>query len=71
MVEKEIRVFQVRLKTLRTIRGLKQKELHQLCHIDRGYICKLEKGNKANPTLKILLRLCKALKCNLFDLTGK
>lgn len=71
MLEKEVRIFQVRLKILRKEKGLTQAELYRSTKIDHGYICKLETGKRTNPTYKIMLRLCEALDCNLFDLTGK
>jgi len=68
-VDFKIKKFQIRLKALRTKRGLTLLEVGEGAGIDPAYICKLETGLKFNPSLKILLKLCRFYDCNLSKLT--
>jgi len=70
-IEKKIEKFQRNLKKLRRERKLTQKELSLLTGIDYTYIHKLESGEKQNPSLIILYKLCYGLMCNLAELTGE
>jgi len=71
VLEQEVNEFQMRLASMRVGFGYTQKDLSVRTGIDHAYICRLEKGNRENPSLKILLRLCKGLDCSLNELTGK
>lgn len=48
----------------RKIKKITQDQLATLSEIDRTYIARIEKG-KANPTVKILGKICKILKIKL------
>ena len=55
-------IFKVREK-----RKLTQEQLSLLCDLNRTYLSRIEKG-KANPSVKILNKICRILKikiCNL------
>lgn len=58
----------MRLKTLRTARGLTQVELAQKMKMKQSHIAQLESGTKDNPTLDTLRRLSKALRCSISEL---
>jgi len=51
----------------RKIKKLTQDQLATLSEIDRTYIARIENG-KANPTIKILNKICKILKIKLYKL---
>lgn len=63
-LQTNIRVFRARKK-------INQKELSLKTNIDYTYISKLEQGRNQNPSLKILLRFCRAFNCSLSELTGE
>lgn len=55
-------IFKVREK-----RKLTQEQLSLLCDLNRTYLSRIEKG-QANPSVKILNKICRVLKikiCNL------
>ena len=52
------------IATIRSEKGLTQKELAQITGINQGNICKLEKGN-LNPSLKILNKIANGLNVQL------
>ena len=62
------KTFAMKLKALRTARGLTQAELAKKMKTTQVYIAKLETGVENNPTLDTLRRLAKALKCTISEL---
>lgn len=58
----------MKLKTLRTARGLTQVELAKKMRLTQAHIAQLENGVKDNPTLDTLRRLSKALRCSISEL---
>lgn len=52
---------------LREKRKLTQEQLCLLCDINRSYLFKIEKG-LANPSLKILNKICRVLRIKICDL---
>lgn len=44
-----------------------QEELAFLCRIDRTYMARIEEG-KANPTIRVLFNMSRALKLRIHDL---
>ena len=62
------RTFAMRLKSLRTSRGLTQVGLAKKMKMKQAAIARLETGAEANPTLDTLRRLAKALKCKVAEL---
>ncbi len=56
-----------RLYAEREKRKLSQEQLGLISDVDRSYIARIEKGG-ANPTLRVLNKLAKALKIRLSQL---
>ena len=52
---------------LREKKRLTQEQLCLLCDINRSYLFKIEKG-LANPSLKILNKICRILRIKICDL---
>jgi transcriptional regulator with XRE-family HTH domain len=57
----------MRLKRLRTQKGLSQTALAEKAGISRGYLVRLEAGQQ-DPTLTVIEKLAKALKVSLVEL---
>jgi len=55
---------------LRKKRKLTQEQLCLLSDINRSYLFKIEKG-QANPSIKILNKLCRILRIKICDLLRK
>ncbi|MDO9027294.1 MAG: helix-turn-helix transcriptional regulator [Candidatus Roizmanbacteria bacterium] len=55
-------IFKVREK-----RKLTQEQLSLLCDLNRTYLSRIEKG-KANPSVKILNKICRVLKIKIGNL---
>jgi XRE family transcriptional regulator, regulator of sulfur utilization len=53
-----------RVRELRMERGLSQEELAEVSGVHRTYVGAIERGEK-NITIKMALKLCKALDINL------
>ncbi len=51
----------MRLKQLRTARGMTQVALANKARVTQGYIAQLERGIQKDPSLSTLKRLAKAL----------
>ena len=45
-----------------------QVEIARRARVSQAYITHLERGRKANPSLAVLQRLAKALRCSVNDL---
>lgn len=67
----KISEFQITLRALRKQRHLTLLEVGIGTDIDPAYICKLETGEKTNPSLKILLKLCHFYHCILIISNSK
>ncbi len=46
---------------------ISQEELAFECNVDRTYVARIEEG-KANPTIKVLYKVAKALRLRIFEL---
>ena len=62
------KTFAMNLKAIRTARGLTQVELAKKLKVKQPFVAALESGAKPNPSLDVLRRLAKALKCTLSEL---
>ena len=60
-------IFGRRLRELRLERNLTQDELAQIVATSKPFISDMERGVKV-PSLTMILRLAKALKCRVYDL---
>jgi transcriptional regulator with XRE-family HTH domain len=56
------------LKAIRTARGFTQVELAKKLKVKQPFVAALESGAKPNPSLDVLRRLAKALKCKVSQL---
>lgn len=61
--------MKIYLQEIRTKKNISIRKLSVMTGIARSYIMRIEKG-KANPTLSVLCKLCKALEVNLSDLVS-
>ena len=57
--------FAMKLKRLRTARGLTQMALADRLRMKQPYLVELEAGRQSNPKLSTLQRLAKALKVSV------
>jgi transcriptional regulator with XRE-family HTH domain len=62
------RTLGMKLKALRTQRGLSQEVLAKRVKVTQPYLAMLESGAFKNPTLDVLKRLAKALRCRVSEL---
>ena len=60
----------MKLKTLRTQRGLSQETPAKRVKVTQPYLTMLERGAFKNPTLDALKRLARALKVTVAELVG-
>lgn len=56
------------IKKYRKEKDLSQKELAKKCNISTSYIQQIELGQKKNPSVEILMKICKELDVSLLDL---
>ena len=68
-VQREAELFALRLRDVRTKRGLTQQALAELAGMSLTYLNNLEHGLKV-PSLTTILRLAVALNCKVIDLVG-
>lgn len=59
-----------RIKTLRAERKMKAQELAAVCNLEKTHLSRIEAGGQ-NLTLKMLLRIAKALGTDVQDLMAK
>lgn len=64
---KELKIIGKNIARIRKERGLTQEDLCGLAEIDRSYLSEIENG-KMNVTIKVLVAISSALKCDLEDL---
>lgn len=60
--------FAMKLKQIRTARGITQVELARRLKVKQPYVAQLESGAKPNPSLDMLRRLANALKVTVSEL---
>lgn len=58
----------LRIKELREIKGLSQRELSEKSNIARSYLSELERGVYNNPTIDIICKLASAFGCTLDEI---
>jgi transcriptional regulator with XRE-family HTH domain len=58
----------VKLKAARIGRGITQAELAKKLKMKQPYVAALESGAKPNPSLDMLRRLAKVLRCKVSEL---
>lgn len=55
------------IKKIRLEQDLNLSQLARLSGLSIGYVCHLEKGTRTNPSMKVMIKICKALNRNLTD----
>lgn len=54
----------VKVKLYRTAKGITQAELANLSNLSPAEICRIEKGERENPSIKVMTQIGKALGLN-------
>ena len=54
-------MYQNRIKFYREKQGMTMKEIAEKSGISTGYLCHLEKGRRANPSMEVMEKIAKAL----------
>lgn len=62
--DQQIKKLGQQLHLMRTANEMSQKKLAELVGVSREHICRIEAG-KYMPTFKTILKVCKALNCEL------
>lgn len=55
------------ISTYRNELGLTLFDLATLTNLSVGYLCHLENGSRKNPSMKTMIKICKALNKSLSD----
>jgi len=63
-------MIMVRLREIREAKGLSREQLSRLSNVSANMIYHIETGRK-NPTIKLLLKLSKALDVEISDLIAE
>ena len=54
-------MYNNKIKQFREEKGLTMKEVAKQCDISVGYLCHLERGNRANPSTEVMEKIANAL----------
>jgi len=57
-----------KLKEIRLEKGMTLKELAEKANISAGYLCHLERGTRANPSIDVMEKIAKALDKTIFEI---
>jgi XRE family transcriptional regulator of biofilm formation len=57
-----------KIREYRLKKGMSLKELADKAEISAGYLCHLEKGTRANPSIKVIEKIANVLGKNISDL---
>lgn len=57
-----------KLKEIRKEKGLTLEELSDKCGVSAGYLCHLENGSRAHPSIEVMERVSKALEKTIFEI---
>jgi len=60
--------LKLKIKELRNQKKLSIRQLSKKSEVAQGYLSQLENNKFNNPTLLVMLKICKILKCTLNDL---
>lgn len=56
-----------KLKNVRKEKGMTLEELSEACGVSAGYLCHLENGSRAHPSIEVMERIAKALNKTIFE----
>ncbi len=57
-----------KLKKIRKEKGMTLEELSEKCNVSAGYLCHLENGSRANPSIEVMEKIAKALNKTIFEI---
>lgn len=57
-----------KLKQIRKEKGITLEELSEKCQVSAGYLCHLENGSRAHPSIEVMERIAKALDKTIFEI---
>ena len=61
-------MYQNKIKKYRNEKQMTMKELAKKAGISSGYLCHLEKGNRQNPSIKVMENISKALEKTIAEI---
>ena len=57
-----------KLKKIRKEKGMTLEELSELCGVSAGYLCHLENGSRAHPSIEVMEKIANALNKTIFGI---
>ena len=57
-----------KLKKIRKEKGMTLEELSELCGVSAGYLCHLENGSRAHPSIEVMEKIANALNKTIFKI---
>ena len=57
-----------KLKKIRKEKGMTLEELSELCGVSAGYLCHLENGSRAHPSIEVMEKIANALNKTIFEI---
>ena len=57
-----------KLKKIRKEKGMSLEELSELCGVSAGYLCHLENGSRAHPSIEVMEKIANALNKTIFEI---
>ena len=61
-------MYHNKLKEIRLEKGMTLQELSEKANVSAGYLCHLEKGSRANPSIDVMEKIAKALGKTIFEI---
>jgi len=61
-------VYVNKLKEIRKEKGMTLEELSEECGVSAGYLCHLENGSRAHPSIEVMEKIAKALNKTIFEI---
>ena len=56
------------MKKIRKEKGMTLEELSELCGVSAGYLCHLENGSRAHPSIEVMEKIANALNKTIFEI---
>lgn len=61
-------MYKNRIREYRKQKGMKLEELASKAGISTGYLCHLERGSRANPSIQVMEKIAKVLEKNIAEI---
>lgn len=61
-------MYKNKIREFRNEIGMNQEELARKAGISTGYLCHLEKGSRANPSIQVMEKIAKVLGKNIAEI---